>query len=199
MSYTPGPPPSIGQKLKYLRTHYTEYTQEEVADLLDIPRQTYGRYESDYRNPKHDQIIEFAKFYGISSFFFCDNDFSYIQTETSGDVLALIIENIKLGVLVLHGEPESDGTNRFIDGTSYITLNKIFTNSGILEIAKRSNKETTNKLILKGQSICITDGHIEHALLSWHHAWQDTAFDRAWRWEVDFCKSIPSFNESTRE
>ncbi len=44
---------TFGQKLKYLRTHYTEYTQEEVADLLDIPRQTYGRYESDYRNPKH--------------------------------------------------------------------------------------------------------------------------------------------------
>lgn len=90
---------TIGQKLKYLRTHYTEYTQEEVADLLNIPRQTYGRYESDYRNPKHAQIIEFAKFYGISSFFLCDNDFSYIRTETSGDVLALIIENIKLGVL----------------------------------------------------------------------------------------------------
>ncbi len=199
MSYTPSPPPTIGQKLKYLRTHYTEYTQEEVADLLDIPRQTYGRYESDYRNPKHDQIIKFAKFYGISSFFLCDNDFSYIRAETTGDVLALIIENIKLGILVLHGELESDDVNRFIDGTSYITLNKAFSNSGVFEIAKRSQEKAKDALALKDQSIYITDEHIEHNLLSWHHAWQDNAFDREWRWEVDFCKSIPSFNESTKE
>lgn len=57
---------SIGQKLTDLRKS-KHLSQEEVAGLLGVTRQTISKWETDQSTPDFDKIIPICELYGLSS------------------------------------------------------------------------------------------------------------------------------------
>lgn len=55
---------SIGKTLLKNRKR-NNYTQKQVADLLDISQSTYCDWESDTTTPKTDNILKIAKLYDL--------------------------------------------------------------------------------------------------------------------------------------
>lgn len=60
------------------------FTQEQMARLLKMKRATYANYETGYRNPSLNTIIEIKKILGVTDdkIFLPDNDTKSIQKET---------------------------------------------------------------------------------------------------------------------
>lgn len=54
-----------GKKLKEAR-EYLGYTQEQVAELLDMTRNMIVNIENDNREVKAEELYKFSKLYGIS-------------------------------------------------------------------------------------------------------------------------------------
>lgn len=57
---------TIGQILLELRKE-KKLSQEEVADILNVSRQTISKWETDQSNPDFDKIIPLCKLYEISA------------------------------------------------------------------------------------------------------------------------------------
>lgn len=55
----------LSQRIKELRKVYN-YTQDYVAEVLGITRQTYSHYETGRRSPSADTIFKLAALYNIS-------------------------------------------------------------------------------------------------------------------------------------
>jgi transcriptional regulator with XRE-family HTH domain len=56
---------SFGERLKYLR-RTRGWTQEDVAQKLNIPRSTVGRHESNRGAPREDLLIKYANLFNTS-------------------------------------------------------------------------------------------------------------------------------------
>lgn len=57
---------SLGQRLLDLRKSM-QLSQEEVADKLNVTRQTISKWETDGSTPDFDKIVPICKLYGISA------------------------------------------------------------------------------------------------------------------------------------
>lgn len=57
---------SIGQRLSDLRKKKS-LSQEEVADILGVTRQTISKWETDQSTPDFDKIIPLCELYGLSA------------------------------------------------------------------------------------------------------------------------------------
>ncbi len=57
--------PLLAKKLKELRIAHS-YTQDYVASILDIARQTYSHYETGKRTPSSEILFKLAGLYHIS-------------------------------------------------------------------------------------------------------------------------------------
>ena len=55
----------IGKKLKELRLSES-LTQQQLADLLQISRVNYTRYETDVNRPDYELLVKLADFYEVS-------------------------------------------------------------------------------------------------------------------------------------
>ncbi len=55
----------IGNKLKELRTS-NNLTQEKLAEILNISRVNYTRYENNKVRPDYETLIKIVDFYDIS-------------------------------------------------------------------------------------------------------------------------------------
>ena len=51
---------TFGEKLSKLRKEYN-YTQEQLADVLGVSRQSISKWESDLAYPETDKLIEIGK------------------------------------------------------------------------------------------------------------------------------------------
>lgn len=56
---------TLGTKLAKLRKEHN-YTQEQIADILDVSRQAVSKWESDIAYPETDKIIKLGKLYQCS-------------------------------------------------------------------------------------------------------------------------------------
>ena len=56
---------SLGEKLLSLRKK-KGLSQEEVADLLHVTRQTVSKWETDQSTPDFDKVVPICKLYDIS-------------------------------------------------------------------------------------------------------------------------------------
>ena len=56
---------SLGEKLSKLRKEYN-YTQEQLADILGVSRQSISKWESDIAYPETDKLIELGKLFDCS-------------------------------------------------------------------------------------------------------------------------------------
>ena len=55
----------IGKKLKDLRIK-SGYTQEQIAEVLEVKREIISYYENDVRTISTSNLIKLLKFYGLS-------------------------------------------------------------------------------------------------------------------------------------
>ena len=56
---------TFGEKLSRLRKE-SNYTQEQLADILDVSRQSVSKWESDIVYPETDKLIKIGKIFGCS-------------------------------------------------------------------------------------------------------------------------------------
>lgn len=70
----------IGQKLKELRKAHA-YTQDYLAEVLGVVRQTYSNYETGKRKPDSDVLYKLAGLYNISI-----DDLLHLTTEIDRNV-----------------------------------------------------------------------------------------------------------------
>lgn len=55
----------LGKNIKYLREK-RNLGQQELADILSVPRSTLACWENDLRNPKLEQIVKIAEFFNTN-------------------------------------------------------------------------------------------------------------------------------------
>ncbi|MBO5452505.1 MAG: helix-turn-helix transcriptional regulator [Clostridia bacterium] len=56
---------TLGEKLSKLRKEYN-YTQEQLADILGVSRQSISKWESDIAYPETEKLIELGKIFECS-------------------------------------------------------------------------------------------------------------------------------------
>ena len=56
---------TLGEKLARLRKEYN-YTQEQLADILGVTRQSISKWESDIAYPETDKLIKIGKLFDCS-------------------------------------------------------------------------------------------------------------------------------------
>ena len=55
---------SVGSNIRKLRTEQN-YSQQYVADILNVDRRTYAAWEEDKQDVKSGHIIRLAEFFGV--------------------------------------------------------------------------------------------------------------------------------------
>lgn len=73
---------TTGEKLQNLRKE-NNYTQEELADILGVSRQSVSKWESDVAFPETDKLITLAKLYHCTVDYLLNTDNNDITSETN--------------------------------------------------------------------------------------------------------------------
>ena len=81
---------TLGEKLSKLRKEYN-YTQEQLADILGVSRQSISKWESDIAYPETDKLIELGKLFDCSMDYLLKEE----VTEKSGAQTSDFTEKIK--------------------------------------------------------------------------------------------------------
>ena len=69
---------TLGEKLSKLRKEYN-YTQEQLADILGVSRQSISKWESDIAYPETDKLIKMGKLFECSMDYLLDEDITEKQ------------------------------------------------------------------------------------------------------------------------
>ena len=72
---------TLGEKISKLRKEYT-YTQEQLADVLGVSRQSISKWESDIAYPETEKLIELGKLFECSMDYLLKDDVTE-KTDTS--------------------------------------------------------------------------------------------------------------------
>ena len=66
---------TLGEKLSRLRKEYN-YTQEQLADVLGVSRQSISKWESDIAYPETDKLVKIGKLFECSMDYLLNEDIS---------------------------------------------------------------------------------------------------------------------------
>ena len=69
---------TLGEKLSKLRKEYN-YTQEQLADILGVTRQSISKWESDIAYPETDKLIRIGKLFECSMDYLLNDDINVKQ------------------------------------------------------------------------------------------------------------------------
>ena len=69
---------TLGEKLSKLRKEYN-YTQEQLADILGVSRQSISKWESDIAYPETDKLIKMGKLFDCSMDYLLNEDITEKQ------------------------------------------------------------------------------------------------------------------------
>ncbi|MBQ8388304.1 MAG: helix-turn-helix transcriptional regulator, partial [Clostridia bacterium] len=69
---------TLGEKLSKLRKEYN-YTQEQLADILGVSRQSISKWESDIAYPETDKLIKIGKLFECSMDYLLKDDITEKQ------------------------------------------------------------------------------------------------------------------------
>lgn len=69
---------TLGEKLSKLRKEYN-YTQEQLADILGVTRQSISKWESDIAYPETDKLIKMGKLFECSMDYLFNEDITEKQ------------------------------------------------------------------------------------------------------------------------
>ena len=81
---------TLGEKLSKLRKEYN-YTQEQLADILGVSRQSISKWESDIAYPETDKLIKMGKLFECSMDYLLKED----VTEKSGEQPSGLAEKVE--------------------------------------------------------------------------------------------------------
>ena len=70
---------TLGEKLSKLRKEYN-YTQEQLADILGVSRQSISKWESDIAYPETDKLVKMGKLFDCSMDYLLKEDISEKQS-----------------------------------------------------------------------------------------------------------------------
>ncbi|MDY5731214.1 MAG: helix-turn-helix domain-containing protein [Eubacteriales bacterium] len=79
---------SLGEKLLKLRT-FKKLTQDEVAEMLQINKQTYFRYENNHRVPNAETIKRLADVFETTADYLLGVEQENLKTKEHDEVMAL--------------------------------------------------------------------------------------------------------------
>lgn len=103
---------SFGQNIQFLRKMRNKMTQEELAEKLQVSRQTVSKWELDATYPEMDKVIEICKLFSCSmdelvreDMNVCDEAYSDIRMEYVGPLRYI-------RYAVVSTEPENDAISR---------------------------------------------------------------------------------------
>lgn len=80
---------TFGEKLSKLRKEYN-YTQEQLADILGVSRQSISKWESDIAYPETDKLIKLGELFECSMDYLLKAEITEKSSSTEG-----ILEKIK--------------------------------------------------------------------------------------------------------
>ena len=72
----------LGEILKELRVK-KNVTQDDMAELLKIKRQTYSAYERGVSTPDANSLLTMANFFGVSVDYILENETKTVENEQS--------------------------------------------------------------------------------------------------------------------
>ena len=81
---------TFGEKLSKLRKEYN-YTQEQLAEILGVSRQSISKWESDTAFPETEKLIELGKLFKCSMDYLLKEDI----TEKEGAQSSIFNESVK--------------------------------------------------------------------------------------------------------
>lgn len=87
---------TFGEKLSRQRKT-SNYTQEQLADILGVSRQSVSKWESDIAYPETDKLIRIGKLFGCSMDYLLDEDITDPHGGTAVPVLEQLYTAIKKG------------------------------------------------------------------------------------------------------
>ena len=62
----------LGNKIKQIRIA-RGYTQDDIADMMDVKRTTISNWEKNVRMPSADKLIQYSKIVGVTLDYFSEN------------------------------------------------------------------------------------------------------------------------------
>ena len=103
---------SFGKNLQYLRQLSGNMTQEQLAEKLNVSRQTVSKWEMDAANPEMDKALEICKVFNCS----LDNLFREEMDKRGSAYTNLRVEEVAgfryVAHTVIGTDPESDALDR---------------------------------------------------------------------------------------
>ncbi len=76
---------TFGEKLSRLRKEYN-YTQEQLADILEVSRQSVSKWESDIAYPETEKLVRLGKLFHCSMDYLLNEEVTERQTPASAPV-----------------------------------------------------------------------------------------------------------------
>lgn len=109
---------TFGQKLKTLRKEHS-YSQEELAEILDVSRQAVSKWESDKGNPEIDKLVQISTIFGVTLDYLLKTD----QTEEALQSNAYYVSRETIEGFLSY---KRQGAKRIAIGVSLIVLSNLF-------------------------------------------------------------------------
>ncbi len=185
-----------GQRLKFMRKQQG-WTQEELANELGVTRTMIYKYETDAL-PLNDSVTEkLAKIFNSSSFLLDENNWSHVPLKTERDIIGVLIELIKKGVLVVNEEAVNPSDEKrflrlrispaiasfFLAVEDYRTIVPESMRKGVLY----NDKGTPHYSLALNKG---TSKKAEWDILTWYFQWQKDNYDQAEYYELKFATNL---------
>ena len=108
----------FAQKLKALRKEHN-YSQEELAQILDVSRQAVSKWESDRGIPETDKLVQISTIFGVTLDYLLKSDYSEETQQSDGYYVSreMIEEFLSY---------KRCGAKRIAVGVSLIVLSNVF-------------------------------------------------------------------------
>ena len=177
------------ERIKFMRQQQG-WTQAELGAELGISQVLLHQYESGKKHPGPDTIKMLSRAFDSSSFLIDESNWSYVPLKTDRDIIGLVIELIKRGIVILDGS-RSSMTEPIEQGTAYLRMNPVIAKTffaakdtsalkaKVLKPAHQENEKTN-------YTLRFADEHVEWCVLAWHFRWQQDDFEKATRYELEF-------------
>src|SRR5690554_1994051 len=144
---------TIGQKIKELRKKHN-YTQEELANKLNVSRQTVSKWENDITLPDSNNIFALSKLFNTSTDYLLNYDEKVNNKQNTNsfviDTIVLILGLTGLvifGILLLIGKVNKSSSTIILDayGIFFLIFILISVFGAIIIIKRFNEKNKTNK------------------------------------------------------
>ena len=136
---------NFGERLQLI--HETKHiSQRQLALQIGMAPENVQRYKSTGSTPKTERITDFSVALNISSFLLEESNWGYVPLETKGDLIALIIEGIKRGLIAVEDSDKDDlhlEINTVISQFFKRSAAPVITDPQIVEAVKVWNDEWT--------------------------------------------------------